>query len=81
MAEGADPVAREWQRALGLADCMVCVGGRMEIPEFEPVHMTPDTMSTAVEILWFRPPPPPLPPTGMPCSFTPVHWQAFCICL
>ena len=57
MAEGVEPVAREWQRALGLQDCMVLVGGRLDIPDFEPVPVTNDSMCTAVEILWSRPRP------------------------
>ena len=64
MAEGAEPVAREWQRALGLQDCMVLVGGRLDIPDFEPVPVTNDTMCTAVEILWNRPRPRSHPPSG-----------------
>ena len=32
------PVAREWQAAIGLQDCMVVSGTvlRVDIPEFEP---------------------------------------------
>ena len=57
MAEGVEPVSREWQRALGLQDCMVMVGGRLDIPDFEPIPVTNDSMCTAVEILWSRPRP------------------------
>ena len=64
MAEGDAPAPREWHAALGLADCMVCVGGRADIPDFEPIPLSCDTMATAVEILWHRPPPAPCPPTG-----------------
>ena len=68
MAEGAEPVAREWQRALGLQDCMVLVGGRLDIPDFEPIPITNDTMSSAVEILWSRPRPGAHPPAGSTLS-------------
>lgn len=64
MAEGDVPVSREWHAALGLQDCMVVVGGRADIPDFEPIPLSCDTMSGAVEVLWFRPPPPPQAPTG-----------------
>lgn len=66
MAEGDTPVAREWQAALGLQDCMVVVGGRADIPDFEPIPLSCDTMSSAVEILWYRAPPQPQAPTGAP---------------
>ena len=77
------PVAREWQAAIGLQDCMVVVGGRVDIPEFEPIPISSDTMCTNVEILWHRPPSDAQPPTGMsprPCShiagsFSP--WQGW----
>ena len=52
------------RRASGRARCMVVVGGRADIPDFEPVPLSCDTMSTAVEILWHRPPPVPQAPTG-----------------
>ncbi|CAK0782930.1 hypothetical protein CVIRNUC_006125 [Coccomyxa viridis] len=64
MAEGCMPVAREWQAAIGLQDCMVVVGGRVDIPEFEPIPISSDTMCSAVEILWHRPPSDAQPPTG-----------------
>ena len=64
MAEGCMPVAREWQAAIGLQDCMVVVGGRVDIPEFEPIPISSDTMCSAVEILWHRPPADAQPPTG-----------------
>ena len=70
MAEGAEPVAREWQRALGLQDCMVLVGGRLDIPDFEPIPITNDTMSSAVEILWSRPRPGAHPPAGLAFSLS-----------
>lgn len=66
MSEGPDPIAREWQRALGLQDCMVLVGGRLDIPDFEPIPITNDTMCSAVEILWSRPRPGSHPPSGAP---------------
>lgn len=71
MSEGPDPVGREWQRALGLQDCMVLVGGRLDIPDFEPIPITNDTMSSAVEILWSRPRPGSFPPSG--ASHSPRH--------
>ncbi|KAL3161670.1 hypothetical protein ABBQ38_008771 [Trebouxia sp. C0009 RCD-2024] len=64
MAEGCLPVAREWQRSLGLQDCMVVVGGRLGIPGEEPIPVTCDLMSRAVEILWWKPPPQHQQPTG-----------------
>ncbi|KAK9829027.1 hypothetical protein WJX72_003488 [[Myrmecia] bisecta] len=64
MAEGMSPIAREWQTAIGLQDCMVVVGGRIEIPEYEPIPISCDTMATAVEILWYRAPPNKQQPTG-----------------
>ena len=70
MAEGCMPVAREWQAAIGLQDCMVVVGGRVDIPEFEPIPISSDTMCSAVEILWHRPPSDAQPPTGMTLEFT-----------
>jgi hypothetical protein len=68
------PVAREWQAALGLQDCMVVVGGRADIPDFEPIPLSCDTMSAAVEILWYRLPPTPLAPTGS-LFLVPAHSQ------
>ena len=53
-AAPAGPAAREWHAAAGLADCAVFVGGRTAIPPYEPVPVTPDTMSCAVDILWVR---------------------------
>lgn len=68
-------VPREWQAALGLQDCMVVVGGRADIPDFEPIPLSCDTMCSAVEILWYRAPPQAHPPTGMfPCLH---HLTAF----
>ncbi|CAL8470672.1 g10214 [Coccomyxa elongata] len=64
MAEGDVAVPREWQAALGLQDCMVVVGGRADIPDFEPIPLSCDTMCSAVEILWYRAPPQAHPPTG-----------------
>lgn len=64
MAEGGEPLAREWQRGLGLQDCMVLVGGRLDIPDFEPIPITNDSMCSAVEILWSRPRPGTQPPAG-----------------
>ncbi|DBB04815.1 TPA: hypothetical protein ACH3X3_010105 [Trebouxia sp. C0006] len=64
MAEGCVPVAREWQKALGLQDCMVVVGGRVSIPGEEPIPVTCDQMSKSVEILWWKPPPQQQQPTG-----------------
>ncbi len=58
------PAPRECAGALGLQDCMVVVGGRADIPDFEPVPLSCDTMCSAVEILWHRPPPAPQAPTG-----------------
>ncbi len=71
MAEGEAAVPREWQAALGLQDCMVVVGGRADIPDFEPIPLSCDTMCSAVEILWYRAPPQAHPPTGM----------SLCLCL
>ena len=69
------PVAREWQAAIGLQDCMVVVGGRVDIPEFEPIPISSDTMCSAVEILWHRPPSDAQPPTGAtPKSSAPAYW-------
>ena len=64
MAEGCLPVAREWQGAIGLQDSMVVVAGRLDIPEYEPIPLSSDTMCTNVEILWHRPPSSAQPPTG-----------------
>ena len=64
MAEGDVAAAREWQAALGLQDCMVVVGGRADIPDFEPIPLSCDTMASAVEILWYRAPPQAHAPTG-----------------
>ena len=38
-------------------DCMVVVGGRLSIPANEPIPVTCDLMTKAVEILWWKPPP------------------------
>ena len=43
---------------------MVVVGGRLGIPSEEPVHLSCDLMSKAVEILWWKPPPQQQQPTG-----------------
>ncbi len=68
MAEGCLPVAREWQGAIGLQDSMVVVAGRLDIPEYEPIPLSSDTMCTNVEILWHRPPATAQAPTGrIPC--------------
>jgi len=64
MAEGCIPVAREWQGAIGLQDSMVIVAGRLDIPEFEPIPISSDTMCANVEILWHRPPGNKKAPTG-----------------
>eukprot|EP00884_Botryococcus_braunii_P004067 jgi/Botrbrau1/13661/Bobra.0292s0010.1 len=64
LADGCFPEAREWHTALGLQDCMVVVGGRTNIPDFEAINMSPDTMSSSVEMLWFRNSPPVEPPSG-----------------
>lgn len=53
-ASTSGPAAREWHAAAGLADCAVFVGGRTGIPPYEPVPVTPDAMSAAVDILWVR---------------------------
>lgn len=68
MAEGCLPIAREWQAALGLQDCMIVVGGRLDIPDFEPIPISSDTMAASIEILWHRPPAPSAAPTGQPSS-------------
>ena len=47
-----------------LKDCMVVVGGRIGIPAEEPIPVTRDLMSKAVEILWWKPPPQQEKPTG-----------------
>ena len=57
-------MAREWHAALGLQDCIVVVGGREDIQEYEPIAMSCDTMATSVEILWVRPSPALLPAAG-----------------
>ena len=54
LAEGVIPTPREWHTALGLQDCMVVVGGREDIQEYEPIAISCDTMATSVEILWVR---------------------------
>lgn len=36
---------------------MVVVGGRLSIPANEPIPVTCDLMTKAVEILWWKPPP------------------------
>jgi hypothetical protein len=64
MAEGCIPVAREWQGAVGLQDSIVIVAGRVDIPEFEPIPISSDTMCTNIEILWHRLPTNARPPTG-----------------
>ena len=43
---------------------MVVVGGRLGIPGEEPIPVTCDLMSRAVEILWWKPPPQQQQPTG-----------------
>jgi hypothetical protein len=53
-SSSSGPTAREWHAAAGLADCAVFVGGRTGIPPYEPVPVTPDDMSSAVDILWVR---------------------------
>lgn len=40
-----------------MQDCMVVVGGRLNIPANEPIPVTCDLMTKAVEILWWKPPP------------------------
>ena len=84
MAEGDVPTPREWAGALGLQDCMVVVGGRADIPDFEPIPLSCDTMASSVEILWHRPPPPPQPPTGAWATLWGVHrlcnWPVEALC-
>ena len=43
---------------------MVVVGGRLGIPGEEPIPVSCDLMSRAVEILWWKPPPQHQQPTG-----------------
>jgi hypothetical protein len=88
MAEGGEPLAREWQRGLGLQDCMVLVGGRLDIPDFEPIPITNDSMCSAVEILWSRPRPGSQAPAGKShqngmkrWSYPPSHLDRFCIAM
>jgi len=64
MAEGEPPSAREWHTAIGIGDRMVVVGGRVDIPDYEPIPLSFDTMCTDVEILEYRKPPDPRSPTG-----------------
>ena len=64
MAEGHQPAAREWHTALGVNDIMVVVGGRVDIPDYEPIPLSFDTMCMEVEILQYRKPPVPRQPTG-----------------
>lgn len=64
MAEGHQPAAREWHTALGVNDIMVVVGGRVDIPDYEPIPLSFDTMCMEVEILKYRKPPVPCQPTG-----------------
>eukprot|EP00803_Ostreobium_quekettii_P009677 evm.model.scf_2193.2 EVM.evm.TU.scf_2193.2 scf_2193:7697-13170(-) len=64
MAEGHQPAAREWHTALGVNDMMVVVGGRVDIPDYEPIPLSFDTMCMEVEILHYRETPAPRPPTG-----------------
>lgn len=65
------PMAREWQGAIGQQNCMVVVAGRIDIPEFEPIPLSSDTMCTEVEILWHRPPADAQAPTGRKASSCP----------
>lgn len=64
MAEGEPPAAREWHTAIGIGDRMIVVGGRVDIPDYEPIPLSFDTMCTDVEILEYRKPPESRSPTG-----------------
>ncbi|GMH38370.1 hypothetical protein BSKO_06254 [Bryopsis sp. KO-2023] len=64
MAEGHQPIAREWHTALGVGDKMIVVGGRVDIPDYEPIPLSFDTMCMDVEIVHYQASPPPREPTG-----------------
>lgn len=57
MAEGQQPSAREWHSSIGIGDMMVVLGGRVDIPDYEPIPLSFDTMCMDIEILQYRKPP------------------------